>query len=208
MTSAMTLYLVDDDDEVRRTLARALRHHGFMVETFHSGQLFLDNADLSQYGCIILDVAMPGMSGLEVQSKLSSDGCKMPIIFMTGHGDVATSVQALKSGAVEFMEKPFPVDLLLERIEEALRIETQRQADEAASSEILTRFDSLTKREADVMASLVAGHADRSNKVVARELEISHRTVEEYRARILLKMNANSITHLVEMAKTCGIYQP
>jgi FixJ family two-component response regulator len=207
MTPHTTVYLVDDDDEVRKTLARALQHTGLLVEKFNSGQAFLDDIDIETYGCVILDVAMPGMSGLEVQTELSAIGCLMPIIFMTGHGDVPTSVRALKNGAIEFLEKPFAVDLLLERVQEALVIEERRQSNDQSKHEIMDRFDTLTRREADVMASLTAGLADQSNKEVARELKISHRTVEEYRSRIMLKMNASSITHLVEMSKACGVYR-
>lgn len=207
MTSQTKLFLVDDDDDVRKTLARALQHNDYVVEAFNSGPAFLETVALQSYGCIILDVAMPEMSGLEVQAELSARGCMMPIIFMTGHGDVPTSVHALKNGAIEFLEKPFSVDLLLERVLEAAEVESQRQANDESTKEVTTRFDLLTTREADVMASLTAGLADKSNKVVARELDISHRTVEEYRSRIMVKMNASSITHLVEMAKACGVYR-
>ena len=207
MTPQTTVYLVDDDDEVRKTLARALEHTGYSVEKFNSGQTFINDIDTETYGCVILDVAMPGMSGLEVQTELSAIGCLMPIIFMTGHGDVPTSVRALKNGAIEFLEKPFAVGLLLQRVEEALAIEGRRLSNDHLNKEVMVKFKSLTKREADVMASLTAGLADRSNKEVARELDISHRTVEEYRSRIMLKMNASSITHLVEMSKACGVYR-
>jgi len=207
MTSQIKIYLVDDDKEVSKTLVRALQHHDYSVETYNSGQSFLGTVKLEDYGCIVLDVAMPGMSGLEVQTELSARGYEMPIIFITGHGDVPTSVRAIKSGAIEFMEKPFPMDLLLERIEEAVKLERQRQSNDEQAKRVIERFNSLTKREVDVMASLVAGHADRSNKEVARELDISHRTVEEYRSRIMTKMDASSVTHLVEIAKICGIYK-
>jgi len=207
MNSKATLYLVDDDDEVRRTLARALKHNDYEVKTFNSGQAFLDKIDLHSYGCIILDVAMPGISGLEVQNELLIIECKIPIIFMTGHGDVPTSVRALKSGAVEFLEKPFHVDLLLQIVDEVLISERQRQENDDLAQGTVKRFASLTQREADVMICLVKGMADRSNKEVAREIGISFRTVEEYRARIMVKMNASSITHLVEMAKVCGVYR-
>ncbi len=207
MNSQTTVYLVDDDDEVRKTLARALQLNNYRVETFHSGNAFLDEISVEDYGCIVLDVAMPGMSGLEVQTELSIRGCQMPIVFMTGHGDVPTSVRAIKGGAIEFLEKPYSMDVMLERVEEALKLEEQRQVNDKANQEIIERFGLLTKREADVMASLAAGRADRSNKEVARELDISYRTVEEYRARIMQKMSASSITHLVEMTKICGVYR-
>jgi len=196
--STNIIYLVDDDDAVRKSLIRSLTHQGYQVEAYSSGTVFLENADLNCYGCIILDVAMPNISGLEVQTELSSRGCQIPIIFITGHGDVPTSVRALRSGAIE---------LLLERVEEALGMDEQRREDDQFNDAVRVRFETLTKREKDVLVGLVAGFADRSNKEIARELDISHRTVEEYRARIMTKMEASSITHLVEMAKACGIYK-
>jgi len=205
--STNIIYLVDDDDAVRKSLIRSLTHQGYQVEAYSSGTVFLENADLNCYGCIILDVAMPNISGLEVQTELSSRGCQIPIIFITGHGDVPTSVRALRSGAIEFLEKPYAMDVLLERVEEALGMDEQRREDDQFNDAVRVRFETLTKREKDVLVGLVAGFADRSNKEIARELDISHRTVEEYRARIMTKMEASSITHLVEMAKACGIYK-
>jgi FixJ family two-component response regulator len=207
MTGHTTIFLVDDDREVRKSLSRALQHNSYLVDAYNSGHEFLSRVDLNNYGCIILDVAMPGMSGLEVQTELSIRDCRMPIIFMTGHGDVPTSVRALKSGAIEFLEKPFSMDVLLKRVEEAFVSEQQRQTCDKITDETVQRFNSLTNREADVMQSLVAGRADKSNKEVARALNISYRTVEEYRSRIMLKMAARSITHLVELAKLCGAYR-
>ena len=207
MSSNLTVFVVDDDDAVRKTLARSLEFQGYTVETFDSGTKFLESDYLLNYGCIVMDIAMPGMSGLEVQSELSDRGSQIPIIFMTGHGDVPTSVQALKSGAIEFLEKPFQPDIMLERIDEALKLDEARYQQDQTTAEIKQRFETLTKREKDVMASLAAGRADRSNKEVARELDISYRTVEEYRSRIFNKMEATSITHLVEMAKVCGVYK-
>jgi len=207
MSSEVTIYLVDDDDAVRKTLTRSLSHSGYEVKAYDSGKSFLEEIEPDIYGCVLLDVAMPLMSGMEVQTELNNLGCEIPIIFMTGHGDVQMSVRAIKSGAIEFLEKPFAIDLMLERIEEALELDKERRTRDQATNEVQQRFDNLTKREVDVMAGLVAGLADRSNKEVARELEISHRTVEEYRARIMKKMSASSITHLVEMAKACGVYR-
>jgi len=203
----MTIYLIDDDDAVRKTLTRSLTHVGYEVESFDSGKAFLEKIDSKHYGAIILDVAMPGISGLEVQKELISLGCQIPIIFMTGHGDVPTSVRAIKNGAVEFLEKPFDLDLLIERLDEALSLDRSRMTTDQSNQEILERFQNLTKRESHIMTELAAGRADRSNKELARVLNLSHRTVEEYRARIMKKMGASSITHLVEMAKTCDIYR-
>lgn len=202
-----TIYIVDDDSAVRTSLARSLKHHGNDVVTFDSAMDFLADLNHDSYGCIILDIAMPEMSGLEVQSKLITLKCKIPIIFMTGHGDVPTSVRALKNGAIEFLEKPFAMDFLLERINHALEAEKKRFTDTLTSSEILQKFSSLTNREVDVMTGLTTGFANYSNKEIARELDISYRTVEVYRSRIMEKMAASSITHLVAIAKVCGIHR-
>ncbi len=206
MESINTVYLVDDDDAVRISLSRFLKHHSFNVIEFNSGTSFLDALPGGTYGCIVLDVAMPGMSGLEVQTELAERDNQLPIIFMTGHGDIPTSVRALKGGAIDFLEKPFDLDVMLERINEAFKLDKERLANDQQSMELRTLFKTLTNREVDVMKGLVAGLANRSNKEVARSLGISHRTVEEYRARIFNKLNASSITHLVEIAKVCGIY--
>lgn len=200
-----TVFIVDDDDAVRKSLSRSLQHHEYNVQSFESGTPFLEAITADQYGCILLDIAMPGMSGIEVQTELSIRNCRMPIIFMTGHGDVPTSVRAIRNGALEFLEKPYSMEVLFERIEEALALEKSRHRTDLKKSEVLNRFYTLTKREKDVMASLVSGHADLSNKQVALKIGISHRTVEEYRSRILLKMEASSITHLAELAKICHV---
>jgi FixJ family two-component response regulator len=198
-----TVFIVDDDEAVRKSLTRSLRHQDYNVESFESGNAFLDAIQADQYGCILLDIAMPGISGVEVQAELVKRDCGMPIIFMTGHGDVPTSVRAIRNGALEFLEKPYSMEVLFERIEEALELEASRHRSDLKRSEVVNRFETLTKREKDVMTSLVSGHADMSNKEVALEIGISHRTVEEYRSRIFLKMEASSITHLSKMAKVC-----
>lgn len=198
-----TVFIVDDDEAVRISLSRSLQHQDYRVESFESGDTFLEAIEPGQYGCILLDIAMPGMSGIEVQTELANRDCQMPIIFMTGHGDVPTSVKAIRNGALEFLEKPYSMEVLFERIEEALELETSRHWDELKNSEILKRFETLTKREKDVMVNLTSGHANLSSKEIAREIGISHRTVEEYRSRIFLKMEASSITHLAQMAKVC-----
>ncbi|RBP51113.1 response regulator transcription factor [Arenicella xantha] len=200
-----TIFIVDDDEAVRKSLSRSLQHHGYSVESFESGGVFLEALEAEQYGCILLDIAMPGLSGFEVQSELANRSCLIPIIFMTGHGDVPTSVRAIRNGAIEFLEKPYSMDVLFERIDEALRMEALRRAGDQANAEVLEQFETLTKREKEVMASLVSGHADKSNKEVAQIIGISHRTVEEYRSRIFQKMDAASITHLVAKAKICGL---
>lgn len=207
MGAEATIYLVDDDRDVRDLVAISLEQKGHLVSTFESGKPFLANVSHDSYGCVILDIGLPGMSGLEIQAELVAQGLEMPIIFITGAGDVQTSVSALKNGALDFFEKPFQLEKILERVEQALALDQKRRAEKEERADITERFTTLTKREVDIMTHLVKGVADHSNKEVAIELGISHRTVEEYRSRILEKMGALSITHLVGMAKTCGIYQ-
>ena len=151
---------------------------------------------------------MPGMSGLEVQEKLLEQHPALPIIFVTGHGDIPMSVRAMKNGAFEFLEKPYSVDALQEHIEQALVKSASLLDQEIYASEVNNRFAKLTARELDVMRLLVAGIANNSNKEIARELDISHRTVDDHRARIMSKMQARSLAELVDMSKICGIHEP
>ena len=201
------VYVVDDDPSIRGALERSLPIHGYEVIAFESGTQFLAEFDIGNYGCILLDIAMPGMTGMDVQAELVSRNCEMPIIFMTGHGDVRTSVRALKNGAVEFLEKPFQMDYLLELLISVMEEEAKREVDARSRFEIRQKYNSLTRREADVMASLVSDYANQTNKEIGAKLHLSHRTVEVYRARIMEKMGASTITHLVELAKACGQYQ-
>ncbi|MBX2870195.1 MAG: response regulator [Acidiferrobacterales bacterium] len=201
-----TVYVVDDDSAVRKSLARSLTHHGYLVEEYESGNDFLDNFSQVHPSCLVLDIAMPGMSGLEVQAALGERNQEIPIIFVTGHGDIPTSVHAIKSGAIEFLEKPYATDTLLDRLKEALAKDEATQHQVKLKQHTLQLFETLTQRERQVMAELVAGVATQSNKEIARKLKISHRTVDEYRARVMSKMDAASITHLVELAKICNIH--
>ena len=148
------------------------------------------------------------MDGLELQQLLSARDCDLPIIFMTGHGDIPMSVRAIKNGAIEFLEKPCRHDVLLSRIEEALALDRRNRQQNAYRDEIKARFKRLTPREQEVMTLLVAGSANASNKEIARQLDISYRTVDNHRARVMEKMAAESIPDLVTMAKLCDIYQP
>lgn len=200
-----TVYIVDDDSAVRKSIFLALKHSGYSVKSYESANAFLEEYDAGLAGCLILDIAMPGMSGLELQAQLNEMGCSLPIIFISAHGDIPISVRAIKGGAVEFLEKPYPEEMLFERVDEALSIDASRYEDHQKDHEVLLRFNSLSGREVDVMKGLVAGFANQSNKEVARDLGISHRTVDEYRARLMRKMQAESITHLAEMAKICKI---
>jgi FixJ family two-component response regulator len=202
------VYVVDDDVSVRTALTRSLEKRGYSVSTYNSGTDFLDNFSSNLPGCLVLDVRMPGMSGLDLQETVATRYPSLPIIFITGHGDIPMSVRAMKSGAFEFLEKPYPVEALQEHIEKALVKSAELQEQENSAKEINQRFEKLTSRELDVMRLLVAGVANNSNKEIARQLDISHRTVDDHRARIMSKMQARSLAELVEMSKICGIHEP
>jgi two-component system, LuxR family, response regulator FixJ len=191
--------LLDDDPGVRRSLSLALSLAGYEVEAYATAEDLLRDLDPAQPGCLVLDLRMPGMGGLEVQQALSALGCSLPIIFMSAFGDIPTTVQALKAGAIDFLEKPFSTDNLIARIEEAIEIDRQQRAQAVLRQTILRRAKQLTGRETEVMQLVTAGF---SNKDIARQLEISPRTVEKYRARVMEKMHADSIADLCQMVAT------
>lgn len=201
-----TVYIVDDEITVSTALARSLTKRGYRVQTFESAESFLERFEQDGIACLVLDIQMAGMSGTDLQEHLAALEVILPIIFVTGHGDIPMSVRAIKAGAVDFLEKPYPVELLTTRIDDALKQCELLMAEAARKREIVERYDSLTPRECDVMKLLVAGAANASNKVIARELEISHRTVDDHRARVMAKMKARSLPELVEMAKDCNAH--
>ena len=170
----------------------------FNTESFDSAEAFLDVCDPDRPGCLVLDVRMPGMSGIKLQEELAARGIVIPIIFLTGHADVSMSAQAFRSGAVDFMEKPFEENILLERIQEAIRLDqsNRKALDKQANAE--SRLASLTPRENEILWLIVAGKA---NKEIAAELDLSHRTVESHRGRIIEKTGARSLPDLVELAR-------
>ena len=209
MTTLGTVHVIDDDSAVRTSLKRSLVRRGYTFEGYDCAENFLETYQPEKTkGCLVLDVRMPGMSGLELQQEINAKNIKLPIIFITGHGDVPMSVRAMKSGAVEFLEKPYSVESLLEHIEEAITLSEKQISVDAEQDEIIARYARLTKRESEVMILLVAGGGDSSNKIVARKLGIGHRTVDDHRARVMGKMQARSLAELVSMAKICGIYKP
>ncbi|MEM7280978.1 MAG: response regulator transcription factor [Pseudomonadota bacterium] len=205
MQHSPTIYIVDDDDHVRESLSLLLKTEGFNTQDFETCDAFLENLDLDQHGCLLLDVRMPGIGGLELQDLMNERQIKLPIIFMTGHGNIPTSVRALKSGAVDFLEKPFDKEVLLQRIEEALGLDAKNRAADAGNAKILECYETLTPREKEVMAQVVLGQ---SNKRIARNLDISPRTVELHRTRMMAKMQVDSVAALVSYAMVCGIYDP
>lgn len=195
------VYIVDDDHDVRKALARSLSQEGFHVECFASAEKFLEHSRLSIPCCLVLDVRMPGMNGLDLHQLLVEQGQEIPVIFITGHGDIPMSVRAIKGGAFEFLEKPYQVTDLLEKIRQAIEHGKSRLQESSAKADTLGRYETLTGREKEVLQLLVEDAGNTSNKSIAKKLSISHRTVDDHRAKIMRKMQASSLVHLVEMTK-------
>jgi FixJ family two-component response regulator len=194
-----TVYVVDDDDGMRRALDTLLSTVGYKTSVFSRPRDFLAHYSADAPGCLVLDIRMPEMSGLEVQQHLNRVGSMLPIIFITGHGDVPMAVQAMKEGAYEFIQKPFRDQDLLDQINHALKQDAENRAGAARRSEVLQRLESLTPRERQVMDFIVEGSA---NKVIAIDLGLSERTVEIHRAKVMEKMGARSVAHLVKLHLT------
>ncbi len=195
-----TVYVVDDDPAMRDSLRWLIESVDLNVETYDSAHAFLQNYDPSQPGCIVLDVRMPGMSGLEVQEKIASHTLRNPIIIITGYGDVPMAVKAIKSGAVDFIEKPFSDQVLLDRIHSALEIDENDRGHMEMNADLKQRYARLTPREREVMHWVVEGL---SNKQIAAQLGISEKTIEAHRARVMDKMEAGSLAELVRMSVVC-----
>lgn len=195
-----TVFVIDDDPATRDAIALFLGAASLPVKTYESGQKFLEGYEPGWPGCLILDIQMPGMSGLELQRILAGEGIEIPIIFLTGHGDVPMAAEAFKAGAADFIEKPFNDQVLLERIQEAFDQDTELRRQQRVDSGILSRYASLTPRETEVMGQVVKGL---SNKKIARLLTVSHRTIDVYRAHVMEKMRAESLPDLVNMASVC-----
>jgi two-component system, LuxR family, response regulator FixJ len=194
--NAATVYVVDDDDGMRRALNLLLNTVGYKTAAFASPKEFLDKFKSDAAGCLVLDIRMPGMSGLELQQHLNRLGSMLPVIFITGHGDVPMAVQAMKEGAFEFVQKPFRDQDLLDRINHALELDKENRSTSALRSDVLHRFEALTPREKQVMQLVGDGLA---NKVIAIDLGLSERTVEIHRAKVMEKMGARSVAHLVKL---------
>ena len=196
-----TVFVVDDDAGVLDALRILLRSVGLRAETYPSADDFLENFDQEAPGCLVLDVRMPGMSGMELQEKLAEMGFSTPIIFVTAHGDVPMAVEAVKGGAIDFIQKPFRDQELLDKIQHAIELDADSRAERESKEEIAGRIAALTPREREVMDLVVAG---KLNKVIARDLGISQRTVEIHRARVMQKMQASSVSQLVQFVIRAG----
>lgn len=195
-TNKPTVFVVDDDEMVRDSLRWLLEAAGFKVETFASGEDFLKGYDPGWPGCLIVDLRMPGMSGLDVQKALTEEKIPIPTIFLTGHGTIPHAVRAMRRGAVDFITKPYNDQTLLDRVEQCLARDRQARRERVEQAEIEKRLANLTPRERQVMGYVVDG---KSNKVIAAELGISQKTVEAHRARVMEKMRADSLAELVRI---------
>jgi two-component system response regulator FixJ len=196
------VYLIDDDEAMRDSLDFLLDSAGFAVTLFETAQQFLDALPTLAFGCVVSDVRMPGIDGIELLKRLKALRSGFPIVVMTGHGDVPLAVEAMKLGAMDFLEKPFEDARLIAMIETALRLAEPAAKGDAVAQDIAARIASLSPRERQVMEGLVAGL---SNKLIAREYDISPRTIEVYRANVMTKMQANSLSELVRFAMRAGL---
>jgi two-component system, LuxR family, response regulator FixJ len=197
MPKERVVHIVDDDDAVRRSAAFMLRHSGFQTESHVSGVAFLKAAKTAARGCVLLDVRMPEMDGLQVQAEMAATGVDMPIVVLTGHGDISIAVKAMRAGAVNFIEKPYEKEQLLAALEDAFARFDRAKGKEMLASEAQTRLASLTGRERDVLNGLVTGYP---NKTIAYDLGISPRTVEIYRANMMEKLRVRSLSEALRIA--------
>lgn len=196
MTRPATVHVVDDDDAVRRSLRLLLKSVGLPTIAYASAQEFLAAWDSDQPGCLVLDVRMPGMSGIELQAELNQRGAIIPVIFISGHGDIPMAVEAIQHGAFDFLQKPFRDQDLIDRVQRALASDTEHRQVLQQRETLRQRFESLTPREQEVLQLVTQGKA---NKVMAGDLGVSQRTVEIHRARVMEKMGAHSLAQLVRM---------
>jgi two-component system response regulator FixJ len=202
MSDSGTIHLIDDDEDVRKALAFMLGTAGHAVRVYDSATSFLAQLEGLQPGVIVSDVRMPGVDGLELQRRLAARNITLPVIIMTGHADVPLAVEAMKGGAVDFIEKPFGDEVMLGAVDRAMARFREASSAGADVSRIRTRLDSLSERERQVLSGLLQGHP---NKTIAYDLDLSPRTVEVHRANVMTKMGASSLSELVRMALLAGI---
>ena len=191
-----TVFVVDDDQAMRNSLKWLIESVGVQVESFASADEFLVQYQPGRHGCLVLDVRMPGMSGLDLQEQLAQQNINIPVVIITGHGDVPMAVRAMKSGAIDFIEKPFNDEVLLDAIRRALAFGEQQRSHQIEHRQIQQRLQHLTPREREVMVMVTEG---RSNKEIANSLGVSAKTIEAHRARVMEKMQAGSLAELVRM---------
>ena len=195
MSNNQTVFLVDDEPDVRAALSMLVRSIGLATECFESPAAYLEAYDPERPGCLILDMRMPGMSGLQLQEKLAAMGLHPPIIMISGHGEIPNAVQAVRRGAIDFLQKPVSDQLLLDRVQQALQIDLENRKNYSINTAAQARYDRLTRRERQVLTGVIAG---KLNKTIAGELGVSTRTVEIHRANLMEKMQAKSLSALVQ----------
>jgi FixJ family two-component response regulator len=199
------VFLVDDDAGVRRSLSRVLSEGGFAVEAYDSAEAFLAREDALSYGCLVLDVTMPGLDGLALQSHLAERGRTLPTVFLTGHGDIPMSVRAMKAGATDFLTKPVASDVLLAAVRTALDDNSIARQAHADTDDLARRYESLTPREREVLMAVARG---KLNKQIAADLGVVEQTVKFHRARIMQRMNAHTVAELMHMTAKLSIGSP
>ena len=204
MPTEQVIHVIEDDRLFLAALERSLRSTGLTVNSYTCASTFLDRVDPDQPGCLITDLCIPGMDGLELQKKLKEQHIQLPVIFITGHGDAGKAVAALKGGAVDFLEKPFSEQALLNSVQQALDKDAIDRKLASERAIVKQRFASLSPREQEIFTLIVA---DLPNKEIARQLKISPRTVEHHREHVMLKMQARSMADLITMAVLCGIHE-
>lgn len=197
---SQTVFLVDDDEAVRSATSRALTVRGFHVESYVSAATFLTVYEPNRSGCLVLDLSMPGMSGLELQDELARRDIPLPIIFITGHGGVVESVRAMKAGAIDFLEKPFRQEDLLERIGVAFKVDHEMRSDLERRNEMRDKIARLTEREREIFDCIVADPSNSTSKLLGDSLGISPRTVDHHRFRVMEKLQVTSVIELVQLA--------
>jgi len=200
-----TVFIIDDDASIRKSLSRLLRSADYTVETFPCAEEFLSRGHFDGIGCLLLDVQMPGLSGTDLQEELSRAAYSMPIIFITGHGNIPMSVQAMKKGAVNFLAKPFDDDELLQGVRDALEKDRKAKAERAEVHDALRCIEQLTPREQEVLRYVITGML---NKQIASKLGIAEKTVKVHRGRVMEKLGVDSVAELVRLAEKAGIKPP
>ena len=203
--TAPVVFVVDDDPSVRKSLTRVMTRAGYTVQTFASARDFMARTPFEGPSCVVLDVRMPGLTGLDLQEALGGTGRPIPIVFITGHGDISMSVKAMKSGAADFLTKPFDVEKLLQAVARAVTKDVKDLDDDHRTARIRERVKRLTPREMEVFALVVSGLL---NKQIAGELGIGEKTVKVHRARVMEKMQAGSVAELVRLADRAGVVVP